>query len=113
MRPRLRSAPSLGRCSSQVSTLTPTLNLRTLHPTSHLPPPTSYLPPSTSHLSPSPRGEEIDFDEWMSKWIADNYPGEDPPAEAKDLVRDALSVHVHEVVLQNYASLEKELVEFL
>jgi len=58
-------------------------------------------------------GEEIDMDEWMSKWIADNYPGEDPPAEAKDLVRDALSVHVHEVVLQNYASLEKELVEFL
>lgn len=57
--------------------------------------------------------EAVDLSKFAEGCLVDGFPTDCDPAQQRDMLRDALSEHVHGIVSENYKSLTAELKPFL
>jgi len=58
-------------------------------------------------------GEEVDLEKFAAGCVVDNFPTDCDPAQEREMLRDALSEHIHGIVSENYKGLTKDLQAFL
>ena len=54
-------------------------------------------------------GEEVDLEKFAEGCVVDGFPSGCTDAESRDILRDRLSEHIHDIVQENYVGLEKAL----